>query len=161
MQAIWNCVRALAPGPPTGCWRGAACAGNEPAAKVVSAAAPVCRNKRRCSSFLLSYWRASQASLSAATSARCFPLSVASWKAISRSFRSGRLRRRNQVSRHRVEVFVYRSGEKTCRTLKYGVADPGSFYFDPRLKRIKEGALLRAATRSSRPSPSRSPLAIP
>ena len=37
---------------------------------------------------------------------------------------------------------------------------PG-LYFDPRLKRIKEGASLRAATKSSRPSPSRSPLAIP
>lgn len=34
-------------------------------------------------------------------------------------------------------------------------------YFDPRLKRMNEGASLRAATRSSLPSPSRSPAAIP
>ena len=36
-----------------------------------------------------------------------------------------------------------------------------TFLLRPRLKRIKDGASLRAATKSGRPSPSRSPLAIP
>ena len=34
-------------------------------------------------------------------------------------------------------------------------------YFGPRLKRMNEGASLRAATKSSRPSPLRSPAAMP
>lgn len=36
-----------------------------------------------------------------------------------------------------------------------------TLYFGPRLKRMNEGASLRAATKSSRPSPLRSPAAMP